>query len=118
MAPSILEVKSTPVFSCTGRPSMSARRSTAGRVSAPVPAAWPRSTAVTDVVSCAQGDLVAEPVECLEHLLLGAGQRQADLGLPVQLVAEPGKVRLHFPGVCGDRHVFSSVVGSAFLRLF
>jgi hypothetical protein len=25
-------------------------------------------------------------------------------------MAEPGKVRLHFPGVCGDRHVFSLVV--------
>jgi hypothetical protein len=26
-------------------------------------------------------------------------------------MAEPGKVRLHFPGICGDRHVFSLFVG-------
>ena len=58
----------------------------------------------------AEGDLVGQPVQRLEHLLLGAGQRQADLRLLVQPVAEPGKVRLHFPGICGDRHVFSLVV--------
>ncbi|MDQ1596088.1 MAG: hypothetical protein QOH40_2644, partial [Arthrobacter pascens] len=34
-------------------------------------------------------------------------QLEADFRLPVQVVAEPGEVSLHFPGVCGNRHVYS-----------
>ncbi len=68
----------------------------------------------------AQGDLVGQPVQRLEDLLLRARQLQADLRLAVQVVAEAGKVSPAFPWrlrrsacallVCGSGFVVYSEV--------
>ena len=78
----------------------------------------PRRTAVTDVVLLAQRDFVRQAVQRLQHLFLGSRQLQADLRLPVQVVAEPGKVSPASPGRLRQSACVLLVCGSGVVGLF
>ena len=97
MRSSAVELKSSPVSSCSGSASMSPRSSTVG------PGLPPVSSAATPRRRLVQRDIEGQAVERLEHHVTGCREVVADLRVPVQTAAQPHRFVMEIPGLVAER---------------